>query len=215
MYQTFWRQVFRRTTRWGEASPALFWKSKKVLWFCRKGPDCIHLCVKFSIQNVVLRVSRRKNSKFFSCGAFFSCVFDEVPKFHETSCALKNFWLRARYYQKGEGNKRFRLIKTLKPVPTIFDPKNPNFQNSSACQVTSPVSIPKNHQENACTKNIQYQSFIADDVIKNFSDINKGFCPSGYSYQQYDDQVVFLYLINNHMLIPEVTGCIQVDSEFL
>ena len=33
-----------------------------------------------------------------------------------------------KYYQKGEGNKRFRLIKTLKPVPTIFDPSNPNFR---------------------------------------------------------------------------------------
>ena len=48
-----------------------------------------------------------------------------------------------KYYQKGEGNKRFRLIKTLKPVPTIFDPSNPNFWNSSACQATSPVSIPR------------------------------------------------------------------------
>ena len=48
-----------------------------------------------------------------------------------------------KYYQNGEGNKRFRLIKTLNPVPTIFDPSNPNFRNSSACQVTSPVSIPR------------------------------------------------------------------------
>ena len=48
-----------------------------------------------------------------------------------------------KYYQKGQGNKRFRLIKTSKPVPTIFDPSNPNCQNSAACQVTSPVSIPR------------------------------------------------------------------------
>ena len=77
----------------------LFWKSKKVPWFWEKGPDCIHLCVKFSIQNVVLKVSKEKNSKIFPCGAFFSCVFDEmffkVPKFHKTTSALKNFWLRA------------------------------------------------------------------------------------------------------------------------
>ena len=36
-------------------------------------------------------------------------------------------YFEVMYYQKGEGNKRFRLIKTLKPVPTIFDPRNPNF----------------------------------------------------------------------------------------
>ena len=36
-----------------------------------------------------------KNSKISPCGAFFSCVFDEMfiemPKFRETSPALKNF----------------------------------------------------------------------------------------------------------------------------
>ena len=46
-----------------EASPALYWKSKKKCPnFGKKRPDCVHLWVKFSIQNVVLRVPRRKNS---------------------------------------------------------------------------------------------------------------------------------------------------------
>ena len=58
-----------------------------------------------------------------------------------------------------------------------------------------------------------YQSFLADDVIKNFCDINEDLCPSGYSFQQYDDRVAFFKLTNSHMLIREVTGCIQVDSE--
>ena len=30
----------------GEASPTLSWKSKKVSWFWKKGPHCIHLSVK-------------------------------------------------------------------------------------------------------------------------------------------------------------------------
>ena len=47
-----------------------------------------------------------------------------------------------KYYPKGEGDKPFRSIKTFKPVPTIFDSINPNFRNSSAYQVTSPVYIP-------------------------------------------------------------------------
>ena len=33
--------------------------------------------VKFFIQNVVLKVARRKISKFFACSTLFSCVFDE------------------------------------------------------------------------------------------------------------------------------------------
>ena len=37
----------------------------------KKDPDCVHLWVKFSIQNVVLRVSGRKNSKIFPGGTFF------------------------------------------------------------------------------------------------------------------------------------------------
>ena len=76
----------------GEVSPTHFWKSKKVSWFWKKGPDCIHLYP-------VLRVSRRKNSKIFSCGAFSSRILDEmfieVPKFLETSPSLKDFWLLA------------------------------------------------------------------------------------------------------------------------
>ena len=60
----------------GEVSPALFWKSKKsALIFGKKGPVIVHLCVEYSIQNVVLRVSRRKNSKNFPCRAHFFLVF--------------------------------------------------------------------------------------------------------------------------------------------
>ena len=62
----------------GVFSPALFWKSNK------KSPDCVknaltwknvHFWVKFSFQNVVLRVSRRKNSQIFPCAAFLTECF--------------------------------------------------------------------------------------------------------------------------------------------
>ena len=69
--------------------PALFENRKKCPNFGKKGPNCVHLSVKFSIQNVVLRVSRRKNSKIFPWGSLFSCAFDEmfikVPYFHHLS----------------------------------------------------------------------------------------------------------------------------------
>ena len=57
--------------RKGEVSPALFENRKKC-------PDCVHHWVKFSTQNVVLRVSRRKNVKMFSCGDSFVFCFDEM-----------------------------------------------------------------------------------------------------------------------------------------
>ena len=44
--------------------------------FGKKGPDWLHPWGKFSIQNVVLRVSRRKQSHFFLVGHF---MFIQVP----------------------------------------------------------------------------------------------------------------------------------------
>ena len=100
---------------------------------------------------------------------------------NSSQICIKHF--EDKYYQKGEGNKRFRLIKTLKHVTTIFDPSNPNFQNSSSCQVTSPVSIPRKSSRKCVHQEVPYQSFIAEDVIKNFSYINENLCLSGYSFQ--------------------------------
>ena len=58
--------------------------------------------LKFTIQNVVLRVSRRKNSEIFLRGPCFFCffltfdkMFVEWPSLHETSPASKNVLLRA------------------------------------------------------------------------------------------------------------------------
>ena len=51
--------------------------SKKTLIWWEKSLAYIHLCVKFSNQNVVSRVCRRKISKRFPCGSFLSCAFDE------------------------------------------------------------------------------------------------------------------------------------------
>ena len=63
------------TNKRGGGHPCTFLKIKKSTDFGKKGPDCVHLWVKFYIQNVVLRVSKKRNSKKFPCGTFFSCVF--------------------------------------------------------------------------------------------------------------------------------------------
>ena len=53
------------TRRREEASSTLFENGKKCPDFGKKGLDCVHLWVEFSIQNVVLRLSKGKFSRKF------------------------------------------------------------------------------------------------------------------------------------------------------
>ena len=57
-----------------KTSPALFENQKidLILEFC------VYFWAKFSIRNVVLRLSRREKSKTRHCGAYFSCVFGKM-----------------------------------------------------------------------------------------------------------------------------------------
>ena len=56
---------------------------------------CIHLWVEISIQNIALRVPRRKNSKMFPCRTLFYCVFDEMfinlPKFYKSPTSHRDW----------------------------------------------------------------------------------------------------------------------------
>ena len=83
----------------GRGLASLFLKIEKTRPdFRKKCPDFVQLWVKCLISNVILRASRRKNSKIFPCGAFLSYAVDKIifikaPLFQETSPALKNSWL--------------------------------------------------------------------------------------------------------------------------
>ena len=56
----------------GGRSPLPFFENQnKCSDFAKKYPDCVHPYVKVAIQNVVLRVSKRKNSKIFPAGPYF------------------------------------------------------------------------------------------------------------------------------------------------
>ena len=74
----------------GGGLPYPFSESKKTpLVLEIKGPDFVHPEVKFTIQNIVLRVSRTKSCKIFCSGIFFPWFFEEmlieVPLFWETT----------------------------------------------------------------------------------------------------------------------------------
>ena len=73
------RHATRR--RVGGGLPCRFSKIEEIaLILEKKSHDCVHLWVKFSIENIVLRVSRRKNSKIFPCGAFFVLLMKCLSK---------------------------------------------------------------------------------------------------------------------------------------
>ena len=66
--------------RRGEASPALFENRKVCPDFRKKGPDCVHDWLKFSIRNIVLRGCRRKRTNCLHVGPLFlvfltKCLF--------------------------------------------------------------------------------------------------------------------------------------------
>ena len=50
---------------------------KSALILEKRTCNFVHPWLESSIQNVILRVSRRKSSKIFRCRAFFTCVFDK------------------------------------------------------------------------------------------------------------------------------------------
>ena len=97
-YLCIFSHTHRRSNRGKRGGrPCAFSKSKKCPNFGKKSADSLDLWVKLSMQHVVLRVFRRKNSNMFPCAASFSCVFDEmlieVPKFPYPPC-LTVFWIR-------------------------------------------------------------------------------------------------------------------------
>ena len=80
-----------------EASPALFENQKYCSDFEKKGHDCVHQLIKFSIQNVVLKVHRRKKlENVILEGLFFLCFWRNVYRsaLVPHPPALKNIWLR-------------------------------------------------------------------------------------------------------------------------
>ena len=55
----------------GRGAPLLFFENRmKCPDFGQKGPNCVHPLVESPVQNVVLKVSRRKSSRNFPCRAF-------------------------------------------------------------------------------------------------------------------------------------------------
>ena len=118
-----------------------------------------------------------------------------------------------KYYKKGATDKRCRLIKKLKPVPSIFDPENTLSSSSSTINLTSPILVPRRSPRKRDYQEDQYDDFLADDLIRGFNDLNESLSPPSYSFKLNNDHAIFFKLIDNVSFVPEVTDCIMVDKE--
>ena len=68
--RNFELQTFSKFSVYQKAYPILFLKLKKIALILEKKPGCVNPYVKFTIQNVVLRVFKRKIFNIFPAEPF-------------------------------------------------------------------------------------------------------------------------------------------------
>ena len=111
------------------------------------------------------------------------------------------------YYKTGANGKRHRLIKKLNPVPTIFDPEESHLSTESK-YLKSSVSVPRKSPTKRAYQQDQLKLFEVQDKIRSFDNIDSTLTLPGYTFQKYDDHVVFYHLETNVLNLPEVTDCV-------
>ena len=85
-----------------------------------------------------------------------------------------------KYYRKGKNDKRYRLTKTLKPVPTIFNPNIQTSQRSSSSHIVSPVAVSRRSPRKRIYQDDQYQSFMNYDLINKLGNIEESLSLAGF-----------------------------------
>ena len=93
-------------------------------------------------------------------------------------------------------------------MPTIFDPEESHLSAESK-YLKSPISVPRKSPTKRVYQQDQFKLFEEQDIIKSFDDIDS----KGYTFQKYDDHVVFYHLETNVLNVPEVTDCMPVDRD--
>ena len=97
-------------------------------------------------------------------------------------------------------------------MPTIFDPEESHLSAESK-YLKSPISVPRKSPTKRVYQQDQFKLFEEQDKIKSFDDIDSTLTPPGYTFQKYDDHVVFYHLETNVLNVPEVTDCVRVDRD--
>ena len=75
-------------------------------------------------------------------------------------------------------------------MPTIFDIEQCNLSVESK-HLKLPVSVPRKSPTKTVDQQYQFKLFDEQDKIKSFDDINSTLTRPGYTFQKYDDLVVF------------------------
>ena len=106
-------------------------------------------------------------------------------------------------------------MKKLNPVPTIFDPGESSNLSAEANHLKSPLSVPRKSPMKRVYQEDQLHVFEEQDKIKRFDDIDSKLAPLGYTFQRYDDHVVFYRLQTNDLNVPEVTDYESIETSML
>ena len=116
-----------------------------------------------------------------------------------------------RYVRVSDENGRDRLIRKLKPVPTILDPDSND--SPEVARMKAPVSVPRKSPRKRLFQEDQYQKFLENDAISSYDDIDEKLTPTGYTLTRFDQHLVFYKLELNELSVPEVKECIRIDDE--
>ena len=78
-------------------------------------------------------------------------------------------------------------------MPTIFDLEGRSLSAESK-HLKLPASVPRKSPTKRVYQQDQFKLFEEQDKIKSFDDINSTLTPPAYTFQRYDDLVVFYCL---------------------
>ena len=99
--------------------------------------------------------------------------------------------------KKGEQEKKSRLIKILKPIPTIY----PAFTKTSS---TYKVALPRKSPKKRVFQEDQYDEFKRNNNIIGLESITESDCPHGYLFAKYENHVAFHKIVLNELCVPAV-----------
>ena len=102
---------------------------------------------------------------------------------------IKHF--QEKYYRNGKNDKRYRLTKTLKPVPTIFNANIQTSQRISLSHIISLVAVPRIPPRKRIYQDDQYRSFMNYDLINKLSVIEESLSLAGFLFKKNNDYVTF------------------------
>ena len=108
------------------------------------------------------------------------------------SCICRKHF-EPHYYKTGAQGKRYTLVKKLKPVPTLFDLEE-IYLPAESKHLKSPAFVRRKLPTKRVYQQDQFKLFEELGKINSFDDTDSVLTPSGYTFQKYDDHVVFYRL---------------------